>query len=332
MRRFSPPWSVKALSPDPFSSAVSVARAVRKFGRFTAVDDVSFEIGSGEIFGLLGPNGAGKSTMIRMMCGLLKPTSGRVTILGSDAAHQSRHVRSRIGYMSQQFSLYEDLTVTENIRLFGGLYGLSGEGLSGRIHRVLEMSDLTDSGDRTTRNLSRGHRQRLALGCALLHEPELLFLDEPTSGVDPITRRRFWKNIKELAEKGVTVLVTTHNMEEASECGRLALMYTGRIIAMDTPEELLTRKMPWTVLRIKAEPLMQGLAVLRSSSLCRDAALFGNAIHVFVDDGEQSREPLGQLLVREGITVSGIDVTRPSLEDVFVSLIETEEPRGVHPG
>jgi len=311
---------------------VSVAHVVRRFGRFTAVNDVSFDIGRGEIFGLLGPNGAGKSTMIRMMCGLLKATSGLVQILGSDAARHSHQVRSRIGYMSQQFSLYEDLTVTENIRLFGGLYGLSGDRLADRTRQVLETAGLTDSGDRTTGNLSRGHRQRLALGCALLHEPELLFLDEPTSGVDPITRRGFWKRIKELAERGVTVLVTTHNMEEASECGRLALMYAGRIIALDAPDDLLSRKMPWTVLRIEADPLMRGLAVLRDSTLCRDAALFGNTIHAFVDSGDQAREPLKQLLEKEGVSVSGILPTRPSLEDVFVSLIEEEGRKGGHPG
>ncbi|MGD8353458.1 MAG: ABC transporter ATP-binding protein [Pseudomonadota bacterium] len=328
MRKFSPPWSVKALPPETAPPAVSVAHAVRKFGHFTAVDDVSFDIGRGEIFGLLGPNGAGKSTMIRMMCGLLRPTSGRVTILDSDTARQSRRIRSRIGYMSQEFSLYEDLTVIENIRLFGGLYGLAGEGLSDRSAKVLEMSGLTENADRTTKNLSRGHRQRLALGCALLHEPELLFLDEPTSGVDPLTRRRFWKNIRELAEKGVTVLVTTHNMEEASECGRLALMYTGRIIAMDTPDDLLAKKMPWSVLKVQAQPLMKALSVLRTSSLTRDAALFGNAIHVFVESGEPPLEPLKDLMGKEGITVSGVSATRPSLEDVFVSLIEEEGRKG----
>lgn len=269
--------------------------------------------------------------MIRMMCGLLKPSSGQVMILGSDAAHQSRRVRSRIGYMSQEFSLYEDLTVIENIRLFGGLYGLSGEGLEARIGQMLEMAGLADSEDRTTKNLSRGHRQRLALGCALLHEPELLFLDEPTSGVDPITRRGFWKNISELAQRDVTVLVTTHNMEEASECGRLALMYTGKIIATDTPDDLLTSKMPWIVLKVEAHPLMRALAALRSSSLCRDAALFGNTIHVFVNDSDQAREPLEHFLKEKDITVKGISVTRPSLEDVFVSLIEEEERRGLNP-
>jgi ABC-2 type transport system ATP-binding protein len=194
------------------------------------------------------------------------------------------------------------------------------------------MAGLSESGDRTTRNLSRGHRQRLALGCALLHEPELLFLDEPTSGVDPITRRGFWKNIKELAQKDVTVLVTTHNMEEASECGRLALMYKGRIIAMDTPDQLQTKKMPWTVLRIQANPLMRGLAILRSSPLCRDAALFGNAIHAFVDNGDPTMEPLRQLLEGGDVAVSGITVAHPSLEDVFVSLIEEEDRKEEHKG
>lgn len=298
--------------------------AIKRFGSFTAVDGVSFVIERGEIFGLLGPNGAGKSTMIKMLCGLLKTTSGKVVVLGNDASRQSRRVRSRIGYMSQQFSLYEDLNVSENIRFYGGLYGLSGENLSRRLNRVLDMADLRDSGDQVTRHLSQGHRQRLALGCALLHDPELLFLDEPTSGVDPITRSGFWGTIQELAGKGVTVLVTTHNMEEASECGRLAFMYTGRIIAMDSPEALLTNKMPWTVLKIQADPLMQGLKVLQSSPLCQDAALFGDTIHAFVKSSDKAFEPIRSTLQREGVTVAGIEITRPSLEDVFVSLIEEE--------
>ncbi len=302
---------------------MSVSRVVKTFDRFTAVDQVTFDIPKGEVFGLLGPNGAGKSTVIRMLCGLLRPTSGEVTVLGSDAARQSRRVRSRIGYMSQRFSLYEDLTVLENIRLFAGLYGLSGEHLARRSDQVLEMAGLDGSGGQATGHLSQGHRQRLALGCALLHEPELIFLDEPTSGVDPLTRKGFWNLIRELSGRGVTVLVTTHNMEEASQCGRLALMFQGRIIALDTPDNLLDR-MPWTVLRIEATPLMDGLRVLRSSSLCHDAVLFGNTLHAFVEGAGEASEPLRGLLRSEGITVIGIRVAPPSLEDVFVSLIEAQ--------
>ena len=309
-------------SPDPTQPSVSVSNAVKRFDSFTAVDNVSFEIHPGEIFGLLGPNGAGKSTIIRMLCGLLKPTSGQIRVLGSDAARQSVSVRRRIGYMSQQFSLYEDLTVFENASLYGSLYGLSSQQMSDRLARVLETAELSESADIVTRTLSRGYRQRLALGCALLHEPELLFLDEPTSGVDPITRRNFWNHIRERAEGGVTVLMTTHNMEEAWECGRLALMYRGQIIALDTPEGLVRQKMPWTVLKLEAAPLMKAFGVIRSDPLCRDAALFGNSIHVFVEGGEETIEPMRLRLEGEGIAVTGLQVSHPSLEDVFVSLIE----------
>ncbi len=323
-------WSRTVMPAESHSPSVSVSDAVRKFDSFTAVDRVSFEIQPGEIFGLLGPNGAGKSTMIRMLCGLLKPTSGRVTVLGSDAARQSVNVRRRIGYMSQQFSLYEDLTVSENIGLYGNLYGLSKKEMSERIGQVLETAGLSGSMDQVTRTLSRGHRQRLALGCALLHEPELLFLDEPTSGVDPVTRRAFWKHIQELAESGVTVLVTTHYMDEAWECGRLALMYHGQIIALDTPEGLIEHRMPWAVLRIEAVPLIQAFGVLRSDPICKDAALFGNSVHAFVEDGEENIEPLRHHLEENGVTVTRIETAQPSLEDVFVTLMEGQSYSGEH--
>lgn len=312
------------MTPDPLEPSVSLSEVVKKFDSFTAVDHVSFEIRSGEIFGLLGPNGAGKSTIIRMLCGLLRATSGQVRVLGSDAARQSADVRRRIGYMSQQFSLYEDLTVAENIRLYGSLYGLTRSQLAERIEQALTAAGLTNSVDQVTRTLSRGHRQRLALGCALLHEPEMLFLDEPTSGVDPITRQSFWQHIGNLADQGVTVLVTTHNMEEAWECRRLALMHMGKVIALDTPEGLVERPMPWTVLRIEAAPLMRAYSLLRADPICRDTALFGSSVHAFVVGGEENVQPLRRNLESEGVTVTGLEIVRPSLEDVFVSLIEGE--------
>jgi len=316
------------MQPDSSEPSVLVSDAVKKFDSFTAVNRVSFDINKGEIFGLLGPNGAGKSTMIRMLCGLLKPTSGRIRVLGSDAAKQSVSVRRRIGYMSQQFSLYEDLTVAENITLYGNLYGLSRQHLSEQLKKVLETAGLSDSMNLATGILSRGHKQRLALGCALLHEPELLFLDEPTSGVDPITRHAFWRHIGEVSRSGVTVLVTTHNMEEAGECGRLALMFSGQIIALDTPERLVREKMPWTVLRFEASPLMQAFRVLKSDPLCKDAALFGDSIHAFVAGGEEEIKPLHRTLEREGLTVKGVERIPASLEDVFVSLIEGKSHEG----
>jgi len=224
--------------PDP---AIQVEELTRRFGDFTAVDGVSFSVARGEIFGFLGPNGAGKSTTIRMLCALLAPTSGRALVLGRDVAREARRIRQDIGYMSQRFSLYDDLTIEENIDLFGGIYGLSGTGMRERREWALAMARLGDRRSAPTGSLSRGYKQRLALGCALIHQPPLLFLDEPTSGVDPITRRSFWELIRSLAAGGTTVLVTTHYMDEAGNCERLALIDRGRIIALDAPDALRRR-------------------------------------------------------------------------------------------
>src|SRR5579862_6891644 len=220
--------------------AVRIEKLVKRFGDFVAVDNVSIDVARGEIFGFLGPNGAGKSTTIRIMCGLLAPTSGRATVGGFDVVTQSELVRQNIGYMSQKFSLYEDLSVEENIEFFGGIYGVPPDKLAQRRDYVLHMANLEDRRKASTRDLPGGLKQRLALGCAILHEPPILFLDEPTSGVDPVARRNFWDLIYRLSESGHTIFVTTHYMDEAEYCHRVALMYNGRTIALGSPEELKT--------------------------------------------------------------------------------------------
>jgi ABC-2 type transport system ATP-binding protein len=222
--------------------AVSVHEITRRFGDFTAVDRVSFEVRPGEIFGFLGPNGAGKTTTIKMLTGLLAPSEGEGHVAGFDITTDRRAIRRRIGYMSQRFSLYPDLTVSENIELFGGLYGVRGPALRARREWIMDMAELHDVPDHPTATLPLGWKQRLALGCALIHEPPILFLDEPTSGVDPVARRRFWDLIDGLSTEGTTVFVSTHYMEEAEYCHRLALMNRGRLIALDTPEALRTRE------------------------------------------------------------------------------------------
>jgi len=218
--------------------AVEVENLTKRFGKFVAVDQVSLSVEQGEIFGFLGPNGAGKSTTIRILCGLLSPTSGRATVGGFDVASQAEQVKHNIGYMSQKFSLYDDLAVEENIEFFGGIYGVPAAEQDERKRYVMRMAGLEDKGALMTRLLPAGWKQRLALGCAILHRPPILFLDEPTSGVDPIARREFWDLIYEFSQAGQTVFVTTHYMEEAEYCHRLALMYRGRVIALGTPEEL----------------------------------------------------------------------------------------------
>ena len=230
--------------------AVSVDKLEKKFGDFTAVNHVSFQVGKGEIFGFLGPNGAGKSTTIRMLCGLLTPTSGSGTVGGFNVMNEQESIKEHIGYMSQKFSLYDDLTVKENIEFYGGVYKLSKDELKERKNKVIEIADIKNVTRSLTRTLSGGVKQRLALGCAILHKPRIIFLDEPTSGVDPITRNNFWDIIKAMAKEGVTVFVTTHYMDEAENCNRLAMIYKGNLIAMGTPEEMKTKFMKQNILDV----------------------------------------------------------------------------------
>lgn len=302
------------------ASSVVVESLVKRFGDFTAVDHVSFETHRGEIFGFLGPNGAGKSTTIRMLCGLLQPTSGRARVAGFDVARQPDAVRQRIGYMSQKFSLYNDLRVGENLRFFAGLYNVDSEVLSERIHWALEMAGLAGREAALTGTLASGWKQRLALGCAVLHRPPILFLDEPTSGVDPISRRQFWDLIHRMAAEGVTVFVTTHYMDEAEYCNRLALIHRGQLVALGTPTELKQRQMKGELLLVEAEPLARASEVLASAPGVLDAAVFGNALHLVVPQAAPAIPALRRYLEERGLRVGRLEAIEPTLEDVFVSL------------
>jgi ABC-2 type transport system ATP-binding protein len=305
------------------SNAVEVRNVTRKFGDFTAVDDISFDVREGEIFGFLGPNGAGKTTTIKILSGLLAPTSGNGTVAGLDLLTQAESVKERIGYMSQLFSLYADLTVDENIRFFAGLYDVHGARLEERREWVLRMSGLTDHSDRTTGELPLGWKQRLALGCAVMHEPPVLFLDEPTSGVDPISRRNFWELIYALAERGTTIFVSTHYMEEAEYCHRLALMNRGKLIALDRPAAL-REQMAEPILELVTSNGPEAAQALRDGPGVIEAAMFGRAVHVVVHDAAAATAALPGFLAARGVTVESIEKVRPSLEDVFVALVRRE--------
>jgi ABC-2 type transport system ATP-binding protein len=300
--------------------AVFAKDLTRIFGKFVAVDHVSFEVGKGEIFGFLGPNGAGKTTTIKILCGLLTPTSGSAGVIGWDVATEPDEIKKRIGYMSQKFSLYEDLTVGENLDFFGGVYGLQGKKKAAREAWVLNMAGLTDKRGMRTEELPLGWKQRLALGCAVLHEPPVLFLDEPTSGVDPLSRRSFWELIHDMARQGVTVFVSTHYMEEAEYCNRLALMSSGRIIALGTPGELKTIWMEESVVDLECDDLMRAGEILEHEAIFTEVAVFGNLLHLVSPHPEEAMARAKEILQREGIRISRMEATTPSLEDVFVTL------------
>jgi len=306
-------------------SAIVVRDLTRRFGKFVAVDHVSFDVREGEIFGFLGSNGAGKSTTIRMLCGLLRPTSGTATVGGADVGTDPERVKTRIGYMSQRFSLYEKLTVDQNIRFYAGLYGISGERFDQRRAFVLEMAGLRGREDMFARDLPGGWRQRLALGCAILHEPPIIFLDEPTSGVDPISRRLFWDLIYELAGKGVTVFVTTHYMDEAEYCDRIGLIYRGELIAVGTPGQLKTELMQEDVLEVAGERPQDAMGEIEKLAGIREVALFGKGLHVVAEDGQAAAGSVRELLAQRGFAIARVEKIVPSLEDVFVSLIEARD-------
>lgn len=306
-------------------AAVSLANLVKRFGDFTAVDRVTLEVARGEIFGFLGPNGAGKSTTIRILCGLLAPTSGSAKVDGFDVATQSEDIKKRIGYMSQKFSLYDDLTVRENIRFFAGVYGVPEKAFPARLDFVLKMASLEDKVDTLTRLLSGGWKQRLALGCAILHEPPILFLDEPTSGVDPIARRGFWELIYQLSAAGHTIFVTTHYMDEAEYCHRVALMYGGRTIAVGSPDELKLALGGEHLLNVETSDLFESLALLVGHEGILDVAAFGGGLHVKVADAARGIEEIQRVLEGGGVQIHTLEQIAPSMEDVFVSLIEKEE-------
>ncbi|MCK6628080.1 MAG: ABC transporter ATP-binding protein [Anaerolineae bacterium] len=299
--------------------AIEVLGLTKKFGDFVAVNNVNFEVQRGEIFGFLGPNGAGKTTTIRMLLGLLTPTSGTAKVVGFDVVKESEAMRQRIGYMSQKFSLYNDLTVAENLNFYGGVYGVRGSKLVERKQYILKMAGLVGRERELTRNLSGGWKQRLALGAAIIHEPEALFLDEPTAGVDPISRRAFWELIYELAEGGTTILVTTHYMDEAEHCQNLVFIQRGTLVAKGSPEEIKVSKMHGDVVEIDCDNAAQAIQVLRDLGLFEEVALYGSLIHVVTANLAEHLPFIKKSLADKGITVTSAERIAPSLEDVFIS-------------
>jgi len=311
------------MSPNEW--AVEIDDLVKRFGAFVAVDHVSIRVRKGEIFGFLGPNGAGKSTTIRMLCGLLTPTSGRGTVSGFDVATQPEEIRRSIGYMSQKFSLYDDLTVEENIDFYTGMYGVPRQQRAQRKDYVLRMANLEERRRALTRTLAGGWKQRLALGCAILHDPPVLFLDEPTSGVDPIARGAFWELIRDLAETGHTIFVSTHYMDEAEYCHRLALMYRGKVIALGTPGELKAGLTEHALMHLESTGPLETMKALERVPGVRDVAVFGGGLHITVDDPGATAVRIRETLGGQGIEVKRLERIEPSMEDVFVAMIEAEE-------
>jgi ABC-2 type transport system ATP-binding protein len=305
--------------------AVEVENLTKTFGDFTAVDGVTFNIRTGEIFGFLGPNGAGKTTTIRMLLGLLSPTSGRASVLGYDIVDEAKRIRQNIGYMSQRFSLYEDLTVSENLDFYGRTYGVRGPQLRQRKQFAITMAGLEGREDELTRNLSGGWKQRLALGAAILHQPDMLFLDEPTAGVDPISRRDFWDLLYDLADEGTTIFVTTHYMDEAEHCQDLAFIHQGKIIAHGAPEEIKINKMQGQVLEIDCDQPDVAIGALRAMERFEEVALYGAQIHVVAEDIETHKSDIAQALNEASVRVRTMDLIAPSLEDVFIANVRNNE-------
>jgi ABC-2 type transport system ATP-binding protein len=305
--------------------AVTLRDLSRRFGDFVAVNKVTLDVGKGEIFGFLGPNGAGKSTTIRMLCGILEPSGGSGTVAGFDIAGEAERIKEQIGYMSQRFSLYEDLTVEENIDFYSGIYKIPATRKRERKDWVIGMAGLGEHRRSLTKTLSGGWKQRLALGCAILHEPPIVFLDEPTSGVDPISRRNFWDLIYRLAGEGVTVFVTTHYMDEAEYCDRLGLIYRGELIALGTPEELKSRYMTDEIVEVLMERPHAAMGLIEALPAVRHAALFGRGLHVVTEEAARSIPTIEAALRAAGLSVARLERIHPSLEDVFVSLIEARD-------
>jgi ABC-2 type transport system ATP-binding protein len=305
--------------------AIQVFRLVKRFGDFVAVDGVSFDVARGEVFGLLGPNGAGKSTIIRMLCGILSPTEGDGAVAGHSISREPEEVRARIGYMSQKFSLYLDLTVSENLEFYGGIYGVAPDRLRRRTSWAIEMAGLQEQRNRLTGELSAGWRQRLALGCALLHEPQVVFLDEPTAGVDPISRRQFWNVIYDLAAAGVTCLVTTHYLDEAERCDRVGLIFGGKLIALDSPAALKRLPEVGAMLQVACERPGQAVAVLQQTPGVGFARLHGALLHVSLPQPDGAAQLIADALAPHGLRVTQAELVTPTLEDVFVSLIRRAE-------
>jgi ABC-2 type transport system ATP-binding protein len=299
---------------------IDVQGLTRKFGDFTAVDHVSFTVGPGEVFGYLGPNGSGKTTSIRMLCGLITPTEGVAKILGIDVSKEPEKVKPLIGYMSQKFSLYNDLTVTENLQFYAGVYDVPESEEKKRIDEILHLAGLEKRSDALTVELSGGWRQRLALGCAMLHKPKLMFLDEPTSGVDPVARREFWDLIYQMAAGGTTIFITTHYMDEAEHCNRVAFMYRSKLMAIDTPAGLKSTYLHGSAWDLAADPLLETVDVLSSTEGVAQASLHGDRSHVILDATKWSNDSLTKYLADKSITVNSIETVQSTLEDVFTLL------------
>jgi len=311
--------------------AVVVQDLERRFGDFIAINRISFEVASGEVFGFVGPNGSGKSTTIRMLCGILAPTGGSGTVAGYDIRTEAEQIKAHIGYMSQKFSLYEDLTVEENIDFYSGIYRIPPPRRRARKEWVIEMAGLGEHRRARTAILSGGWKQRLALGCAILHEPPIVFLDEPTSGVDPISRRRFWDLIYDLAGKGITVFVTTHYMDEAEYCDRLGLIHRGELIAVGSPHQLKTELMREEILEVVCERPQEAMEAIAPLPGIKDVALFGKGLHVMAADAKVAMKAIRRRLDERGCQVTRVEKIMPSLEDVFVSLIEARDRAVQHP-
>jgi len=302
--------------------AIVVNELTRKFGAFTAVDRISFSVARGEIFGFLGANGAGKSTAIRMMCGLLTPTSGTAVVDGVDVSRDPEQVKRRIGYMSQKFSLYEALTVEQNIRFFGALYGLSNEKTAARMKFVVDMAGLKGREGTKARGLAGGWRQRLALGGAILHEPRIVFLDEPTGGVDPISRRQFWRLIESLSREGVTILVTTHYLDEAEHCHRIAIVNAGKLAAIGTSRELKEIFAKRPIVEIQSAKPVDVMRALDEHLDVEKTTIFGTAVHAVLRRPDVDLKAMADRLASRGLDIAGIERVMPSLEDVFLDVVE----------
>jgi len=311
--------------------AVEVERLTRRFGTFVAVDDMSFKVKKGEIFGFLGPNGAGKSTTIRMLCGLLAPTSGKALVSGYDVGSNPDAVKARIGYMSQRFSLYDDLTVEENVNFYGGIYGLENDRLKERKKWAIEMAGLTGKEKSLARTLSGGWKQRLALGCAILHEPPIVFLDEPTGGVDPVSRRDFWDLIYSLSARGVTVFVTTHYLDEAEHCNTIGLIYNGKLTALGSPLQLKASLEKYKIFEVACDRPVDAMESLQKESWVVETSIFGSAFHVSTRGIEDPAERIREVLGSQGIAVQNLERIVPSLEDVFIHLISEEGAKASSP-
>ncbi|MBW7887018.1 MAG: ABC transporter ATP-binding protein [Bacteroidetes bacterium] len=303
---------------------IEVENLTKRFGKFTAVDRISFQVQEGEIFGFLGANGAGKSTTIRMLCALINSTEGSARVGGYDINKEPNRVKESIGYMSQKFSLYEDLTVEENIDFFGRVYGLGNNELAERKKWVLEIANLQGKERSITRTLSGGWKQRLALGCAVLHRPRIVFLDEPTSGVDPIMRRKFWELINEMSAEGITTLVTTHFLEEAEYCNDIILINAGKIIANGSPKELKENYIKHPILEVQCSNVVDAMEKIERQPWALETSVFGNYLHVIVSDEANADKNIKTLLSGHNISVDNVERIIPSLEDVFIFLLDEQ--------